>query len=48
MNAAWAGLGYYRRAQQLLKGARKVVEEFNGVLPATIIELKQIDGMIHK
>ena len=43
----WAGLGYYRRAQQLLKGARKVVEEFDGVLPASAIDLKKIDGMIH-
>ena len=28
VNQYWAGLGYYRRAQQLLKGAKKIVDEY--------------------
>lgn len=45
MNALWAGLGYYRRAQMLLKGAKRVVEVFEGRIPSTVIELKKIDGI---
>ena len=44
MNAMWSGLGYYRRAQQLLKGAQKVIAEFDGKIPSTVAELKRIDG----
>ncbi|OSP55074.1 A/G-specific adenine glycosylase [Pseudoruegeria sp. SK021] len=32
--AAWAGLGYYARARNLLKCARQVVQSFDGVFPA--------------
>jgi len=35
VNAAWAGLGYYRRARSLHAGAIKCVEELNGELPNT-------------
>ena len=45
VNALWAGLGYYRRAQSLLKGARKVVEAFDGVMPGTVDELKTVPGI---
>ena len=38
--SAWRGLGYYRRAQNLLKGAQFVVETFAGALPATVDELR--------
>ena len=29
----WEGLGYYRRARNLHKGAQQVVAEFGGVIP---------------
>jgi A/G-specific adenine glycosylase len=45
VNSLWSGLGYYRRAQQLLKGARKVVAEFDGVIPSTVEELMSIPGI---
>lgn len=45
VNALWAGLGYYRRAQMLLKGAQMVVKEFNGDLPQKVSELLTIPGI---
>jgi A/G-specific adenine glycosylase len=33
--ALWSGLGYYRRARMLHRGAQFVVRELGGVLPAT-------------
>ena len=35
MMAAWAGLGYYARARNLLKCARAVASEHGGVFPDT-------------
>lgn len=45
VNAHWAGLGFYRRARLLHKGAKHVVEHFNGELPQTVDELMEIDGI---
>lgn len=45
VNRLWAGLGYYRRAQNLLNGAKYVVENFNGVLPNNKEELLKIPGI---
>jgi A/G-specific adenine glycosylase len=45
VNRMWAGLGYYRRAQFLLQGARKVVSDYGGVLPQTVPELLKIPGI---
>lgn len=45
VNVLWAGLGYYRRAQQLLKGAQKVVKDFNSQIPDDVHELLQIPGI---
>lgn len=45
VNKLWAGLGYYRRAQQLLKGAQFVMKEFNGVIPSNVDELLKIPGI---
>merc|ERR1712091_686904 len=42
---AWAGLGYYRRARFLHKGARHVVERLGGALPSGVAELKEIPGI---
>ena len=45
VNALWAGLGYYRRCQFLLKGAKKVCDELAGELPETPAELVKIPGI---
>eukprot|EP01034_Spumella_vulgaris_P022471 gene22471-28599_t len=45
VNQSWAGLGYYRRAQQLLKGAQFVVNNFDGVVPSNVTDLLRIPGV---
>ncbi|PFH34294.1 helix-hairpin-helix motif domain-containing protein [Besnoitia besnoiti] len=41
----WSGLGYYRRARQLLEGARTVVRDFAGELPSHTDSLRSIPGI---
>ena len=41
----WEGLGYYSRARNLKKTAKKIISEFNGDLPNTIEELKKLPGI---
>ena len=41
----WEGLGYYARARNLHRAARKVVAEFEGRLPDTVEELSQLPGI---
>ena len=41
----WEGLGYYSRAQNLKRTAKKIISEFNGDLPSTIEELKTLPGI---
>ncbi|MEL7461713.1 MAG: A/G-specific adenine glycosylase, partial [Pseudomonadota bacterium] len=41
----WAGLGYYARARNLLKCARAVVDEYNGVFPDTREDLLTLPGI---
>ncbi|WP_428685669.1 A/G-specific adenine glycosylase [Sphingopyxis sp.] len=43
--AAWAGLGYYARARNLLACARTVVAEHGGVFPDTEAELHALPGV---
>ncbi len=43
--AAWSGLGYYRRARALHEGARFVVRELGGELPASPDALRRIPGV---
>jgi A/G-specific adenine glycosylase len=43
--AAWAGLGYYARARNLLKCARSVVAEHGGVFPTSEAELLTLPGV---
>lgn len=43
--AEWAGLGYYARARNLLKCARSVVAEYDGVFPGTVEELLKLPGV---
>ena len=41
----WEGLGYYRRAANLHKGARQVAAEYGGELPRDVDTLKKISGI---
>ncbi len=41
----WEGLGYYSRARNLQKAARKVVEQFNGKIPSGREELLSLPGI---
>ena len=41
----WEGLGYYSRARNLWNGARKVMSEFDGRLPADVKTLLTIPGI---
>ena len=41
----WEGLGYYSRARNLQKGARQVMAQYGGRLPATAAELRQLCGV---
>ena len=43
--ALWSGLGYYRRARMLHRGAQFVVRELDGVLPETSVELRTLPGV---
>lgn len=42
---AWAGLGYNRRAVNLQRTARHVVEELDGVFPSTVEGLQALPGI---
>jgi A/G-specific adenine glycosylase len=42
---AWEGLGYYRRALNLHRGARMLVAEHGGRLPTTANELMRLPGV---
>jgi A/G-specific adenine glycosylase len=41
----WQGLGYYTRARNLHKCAKKVTESFNGKFPTTFSQLKELPGI---
>lgn len=41
----WEGLGYYSRARNLLKGARQVMEQYQGVLPRDPEQLRKLSGI---
>lgn len=43
--AAWAGLGYYARARNLLACARVVAQDHGGVFPATLAGLRALPGI---
>lgn len=42
---AWAGLGYYSRARNLLKCARSVVADFSGQFPTKAEDLRKLPGI---
>ena len=41
----WEGLGYYRRARNLLASTKLLVEQHNSKLPKTIKEIKKLPGV---
>ncbi len=41
----WEGLGYYRRARNLLACSKKIVNNYNLKLPKTFIEIKKLPGV---
>ena len=43
--ASWSGLGYYRRARLLHRGAQFVVRELQGKLPRTAAQLRTLPGV---
>ena len=45
VNSHWAGLGFYRRARYLHAGAKRVVNEYNGIVPNTVEELLKVEGI---
>ena len=42
--AAWAGLGYYARARNLVRAARAIVAEHGGALPSSEAALRALPG----
>ncbi|MTD41449.1 A/G-specific adenine glycosylase [Erwinia sp. CPCC 100877] len=42
---AWEGLGYYSRARNLKIAAQQIMTEFNGQMPQTINEIRQLKGI---
>jgi len=45
VRAQWSGLGYYRRCENLWRGAQFVRDEFGGSLPRSVDELRRIPGI---
>ena len=41
----WEGLGYYRRARNLLASAQLLIKEHNSKLPNTVKEIKKLPGV---
>ena len=41
----WEGLGYYSRARNLHRAARRVVAEYDGALPCQVDELRKLPGI---
>ena len=42
---AWQGLGYNRRALNLWRAARRIVDEFGGRVPADLADLQSLPGV---
>ena len=43
--AMWSGLGYYRRARLLHRGAQHVAEKHGGAIPADLDSIREIPGV---
>ena len=42
---SWSGMGYNRRALNLQRAAKRVVEQYNGILPDNLTELQDLPGV---
>lgn len=42
---AWQGLGYYSRARNLHRGAKQVIDNFEGRVPRSVDDLRSITGI---
>jgi A/G-specific adenine glycosylase len=42
---AWAGLGYYSRARNLHRAAQRIAQDFGGLFPSTIEDLRDLPGV---
>ena len=42
---AWEGLGYYSRARNLHKAAKKIVQDFGGAFPQEIADIRSLPGV---
>ena len=45
VNRLWEGLGYYRRAAQLHRAAREIVENHDGHFPLDIVTVRKLPGI---
>jgi A/G-specific adenine glycosylase len=43
--AAWSGLGYYRRARNLHAAAKVIVSQYDGIVPKTAVQLRELPGI---
>jgi len=41
----WSGLGYYRRAENLHKAARRIVRQYSGIVPREYAQLRALPGI---
>lgn len=41
----WEGLGYYSRARNLQAAAKQIMEEFDGIFPMTVEEIRSLKGI---
>ncbi|MFT4735080.1 MAG: A/G-specific adenine glycosylase [Algoriphagus sp.] len=41
----WQGLGYYSRARNLHKTAKRIVDDYNGIFPKSSIDLLELKGI---
>ena len=41
----WEGLGYYRRAKNLHKTSQILIKKYNGQIPKSFVELKELPGI---
>ncbi len=42
---AWEGLGYYQRARNILKSARRIMTDLRGRFPSTAAEIRRLPGV---
>src|ERR1051325_6687501 len=42
---AWAGLGYYRRAENLKTAARQIIQDYGGKVPKEYYQLRALSGI---